>query len=284
MLFKLIARLPFSLLYRLADLVYLVSYYLVRYRRTVVYQNLQRVFPTKSHRQLVQLSKAFYRNLADVLIEAIKAYRMSEQDINRRVHITNPELLQPYFDKQQSVILLATHQCNWEWLLLASCTQLPFQHLDAVYKKLHAESAEHMMLSTRSRFGAKPIPTQNTIIEVMKRRQLTRILAMVADQSPARREEKFWAKWFNQDTAFAVGVEKIVKLTKYPVFFIGMRRIKRGYYEAFLEPLAEPPYSGQDEHQILTNYSQKLEQLVEANPSDWLWSYRKWKYKKSIYY
>ena len=66
---------------------------------------------------------------------------------------------------------------------------------------------------------------------------------------------------------------------KYPVVYINMRRIKRGYYELFFDEIAEPPFDG-EENYILANFAEKLEQDIRRNPSDWLWSHKRWKFKK----
>ena len=58
-----------------------------------------------------------------------------------------------------------------------------------------------------------------------------RAIAMVADQEPTTSEHKHWMRFLNRDTAFYMGAEEIARVTKYPVFFVGMRRTARGFYE-----------------------------------------------------
>jgi KDO2-lipid IV(A) lauroyltransferase len=63
------------------------------------------------------------------------------------------------------------------------------------------------------------------------------------------------------------------------VVFIGIRRIKRGYYELNFERIAEPPYFKKD-HAILDRYIARMEDQIRKSPSGWLWSHRRWKLKK----
>ncbi len=58
---------------------------------------------------------------------------------------------------------------------------------------------------------------------------------MVADQEPTTSEHKHWTRFLNRDTAFYMGAEEIARVTKYPAFFVGMKRVKRGYYELSLD-------------------------------------------------
>jgi KDO2-lipid IV(A) lauroyltransferase len=61
-----------------------------------------------------------------------------------------------------------------------------------------------------------------------------------------------------------------------------MQRLRRGYYEVSFTLLAEPPYARHDDT-IMARYVRSVEQQIRAAPADWLWSHRKWKYKKPLY-
>jgi KDO2-lipid IV(A) lauroyltransferase len=282
MIFKLLARLPLRALYVLADLLAFFGYHLDREHRKIVCENLARAFPHYGPQEIRHTAKRFYRNLADVIVEIIKATTISEQELARRVRLVNPELIERYVERRQAVILLAAHQCNWEWLLLACSIRLPLP-LDAVYKPLAVGKIDRLMFATRSRFQANPIAHDQAIVEIMRRRNALRGVAIIADQTPQRKAlEKYWTRWLGHDTAFVVGPAKIAKMTRYPVLFVGMKRVRRGYYEVFFKPLAEPPYEdGVD--QIMEPYTRELEQLIQDAPPDWLWSYKKWRYKKPLY-
>jgi len=65
-----------------------------------------------------------------------------------------------------------------------------------------------------------------------------------------------------------------------PVLYVAMRRIRRGYYSVHLSVLAEPPYDVGSDVLISERYARTLEQEILANPSDWLWLQKKWKYPK----
>src|SRR5258706_482334 len=116
----------------------------------------------------------------------------------------------------------------------------------------------------------------------MKRRGSARIFALVADQTPPREEEKHWTRFLSQDTAFFVGADKIARIVRAPVFFVGIARTSRGHYEAALQLLAEPPYSGEGTD-IIERYARAAEAHIAKYPAEWLWMYRKWKYKKPLY-
>ena len=79
-----------------------------------------------------------------------------------------------------------------------------------------------------------------------------------------------------------MGVDKLAKITKRPVVFVAVRRLRRGYYEATLEPIGTPPYERQD-LSLLERYAERTEALIREDPSAWLWSHKRWKSKKPLY-
>ena len=105
---------------------------------------------------------------------------------------------------------------------------------------------------------------------------------MVADQEPTTSEHKHWTRFLNRDTAFYMGPEEISRVTRFPVFFIEMRRQRRGYYEMAFLPLATP-----DERlkpgELTERYARLVEAQIRAAPPDWPWSHKRWKLKKSVY-
>ena len=71
-------------------------------------------------------------------------------------------------------------------------------------------------------------------------------------------------------------------MTKYPVFFIGMRRTARGFYEMNLSPLA-PGGETLATGQLTERYARLVEEQIRAAPPDWPWSHKRWRLKKSLY-
>lgn len=278
-IYRLMSKLPLWLLYRLSDLLYLLVYYLVPYRKKVVRMNLKKAFPHKTDAEITRIIKLFYRHFMDILVEIIKMPDLTEDDIKKRVVLNNPDLFQEYIDKKQSIMLVGAHQGNWEWLSLAYCVHLPFS-IYALYKPLHDKRVNDAMLSQRSRFGARLVDSHNISALRHCLKADLKAISFLADQTSVREDDKYWTRCLNQDTPFAFGLEKIAKLSQYPIIYFHMRRTpKRGFYTVDFEILKTPPHA-KEGHEILERYSQLFEKSIKADPYNWLWSNRKWKDKK----
>lgn len=281
LLLKLLSRLPLRVLYAITDVLYVLVYHVWRFRLQLTQLNLRNSFPDRTAQEISRIARQSYRNAFDMIAEVIKGANLSADDICRRMRIKNLDVLAPYLTASKPVVLLASHHCNWEWLLLAACVDLKVS-VDAVYKPLRVAGMDRFMLEARSRFGGHPIAVKDFLVEVLKRRDSARVIALVADQTPPHEEEKHWTHFLHQDTAFFVGADKIARITRSPVFFVGIARTSRGHYEATLQLLAQPPYAPEGSD-IIERYARVAEAHIMQYPADWLWMYRKWKYKKPLY-
>ncbi|HEV7714808.1 MAG TPA: lysophospholipid acyltransferase family protein, partial [Steroidobacteraceae bacterium] len=118
--------------------------------------------------------------------------------------------------------------------------------------------------------------------DIIKHGKDVRAIAMVADQEPTTSEHKHWTRFLNRETAFYMGAEEIARVTRYPVFFIAMRRVSRGHYVMTFKPVApggEKLVTGE----LTERYARLVEEQIRAAPPDWPWSHKRWRLKKSLY-
>jgi KDO2-lipid IV(A) lauroyltransferase len=233
-------------------------------------------FPEKSTHGISKIEKDFYVNLCDYAVETLKLLTISKEELGRRMIFTTPEIPESYKSNGQSLLILAAHQFNWEWLVTAACFNLPMQ-VDFVYQKVNSNLFDQISLACRTRFGAYAIKRDEVAREAVKRKNVIRAVATMADQYPGyARDKKFMATFLNQETVFFYGTNQLASLMQYPVLFYEIKKMKRGYYETRAIKLAEPPYE-KDSYQVIEKYINAVEKTIVENPSGWLWSHNRWK-------
>ncbi len=279
--FKLISRLPLSVLYFFADTMYGLLRFVVRYRWQVVLRNLQNAFPEKTPAEHRRLAGAFYRNLTDVVVETLKALTLSEEELRRRVTMHNASIFHEYVATgHHTVLVMTSHLCNWEWSSLRARLDTPAVDVDVVYKTLSSPFFDQLMREIRGRFGILPLPMQSLLRNMIRRRNEPRIIGLVADQAAEMPETAYWTLFLHQETDFFTGTEKLARQFNSPVVFMSMRRVRRGHYELTCERLAEPPYDALPPNAVIDRYVEKLEAAIRRQPADWLWSHNRWKHKR----
>ncbi len=279
------SRIPLFVWYPVASFLAFLAWRVIPYRRHVVEGNLRKSFPEWDDAMLERAIRDYYRGFADMLVEVVRSPRLTPDELTRRVRILNPEILRdvvaPLEGAGKPALLLAAHQANWEWMLLGLSAQIGVP-VDAAYKPLVDNWAEIEMRKLRARFGARMIPAQELLGDILKKRGAPRAIVMVADQEPVGSERKQWLRFLNRDTAFFLGAEEIARTTKYAAFFIRLRRTSRGHYEAEFVTLAgagEQLPAGE----FTARYARMVEEQIRSSPPDWPWSHKRWKLKKPLY-
>jgi Kdo2-lipid IVA lauroyltransferase/acyltransferase len=280
-LVRLVSRVPLRVLYVLATAVYFLAFHVTRYRDHVIAPQISNAFPSLTPAARREIHRQFIRNYCDVMVEILKGFTMRAGGLRARVRIGNAELARRHLDAGQTVMLVTSHLCNWEWLLHGVTLQLGYP-VDAAYKPLSDSAGERLMLGMRSRFGATLIPAKDLLAEVLRRRAIVRAIAINADQAPAASERHQWLTFLGQDTAFYIGAEQIARSMRLPMIYLSMRRVRRGFYEVTLRELwdgREAMASGE----LTARYAGACEADVRASPADWLWTYRRWRFPKPLY-
>ncbi|MBS2099769.1 lysophospholipid acyltransferase family protein [Carboxylicivirga linearis] len=268
--------LPMRVLYVFADFYYILIR-LVGYRRKVIEENLKYSFPEKSFKEIKKIRNKFYRHFCDLFVETTKIQTMSEAEMKKRVKYNNLEFIDKAYDEGKDVVAVMAHYNNWEWVpsINLHCKALGCD----VYRPLKNKQFDAYMLKLRERWGNKNFTMKATLKEVVKLKKANQrfILGLIADQSPGRKEIQYWTSFLNQNTPVLTGPEKIAKLTKSPVVYLDMQKVKRGYYEVNIVPMVEDSEVSSG-HEITDKYIQYLEQVIIKKPENWLWSHRRWKY------
>jgi KDO2-lipid IV(A) lauroyltransferase len=271
----LIALLPFSWLYRLSDLCFLLVYYVIRYRRKVVWSNLNFIFTNKTHDDLKQLNRNFYQYLCDLLLEQLKALTMSPSEAKQRCQLQNPALLQQLYDQGRHIILLTGHYGNWEWAGNSIALQTPYQ-MYAVYQPLSNPYFDGLLKRIRTRFNRKVV-AQTQALRTMLHYTVPSATALLADQAPPP-SQAYVIPFLNQPTYIAQGPEKLAKKLHHAVIYISTQRKKRGYYSLHASLISSHPNT--ELPTLITQaYTRNLEADIQQQPATWLWSHRRWKNK-----
>ena len=278
---RLVGWVPFGILYFVSDGVCFVLYRILRYRRRVVEENLRLAFPDLSEKEIKKLVRGSYKNLADIFVEGIKGFTLSDASYARRYRIVNTEILEKYKAEKKSAVFMPAHYGNWEWGTKATPPQLGFKNVIIIYNPLSNKPAARFFKKNR----AYPGLIMGSIYETMKLFRNYRddfsAFVMVSDQSPPPVAKKvYWVNFLGRETAFLRGAELFARQYEMPVFYSECRRVKRGYYELTLSLITENA-ALLPEGEITKRYANRLEKTIRKKPEDWLWSHRRWKLQKS---
>lgn len=274
-----ISYLPFWILFGISDLLYLLLRYVIKYRYNVITENLTYAFPEKSESEISSIRNKFYRHFCDMSFETIKAYSISEKELNKRIKFNQIDLFSKYHKKGRSLIFFGMHYNNWEWSSITAKEEL--HEVIFLFNSFRGNQAfERFMTHIRSRWGAKTVPvirSSRLILQFGKTKNPCAIWLGADQTAPAN--SKFWTTFLNREAPFFSGPEKIAQISNQPVFLHVTRKVKRGKYEVDFVPLFDKPKEVNSE-EILLTYVRKMEEVIREEPAYYLWSHRRWKHTR----
>ena len=279
---RILSVLPLRVLYAIASFVlYPLLYYVVHYRRSMVMSNIRYCFPEKSEAACKQMARQFYHHFADLCVEIIHAYRMSDEELRERVVFEGLDEAQAAFLQQKGGVFMLGHIGCWEWMAdVAKRLDRNRIHTNVIYLKLDNKSADCIMMQIREKRGCTPIEMHKLLREAVRLRKESskaEVYCMLADQKPSWRSLQFYTDFFGHNTPFLTGSEKIARKFAYPVYYADITMPSRGHYNIRLLPITTNAQCC-EEGFVSREYVKLLEANIIKQPSIWLWSHNRFKW------
>ncbi|MFK7969744.1 MAG: lysophospholipid acyltransferase family protein [Bacteroidia bacterium] len=275
----LLSILPFFIWYRISELLYLIIYWILGYRRKVVRSNISRAFPEKSLKEIKRIERRFYLHLCDLLIETIKGVSMGKGAIQKRMKLTNPEIVDAALQAPKGTIVIASHYGNFEWANAAMSIADENLPSYTIYHGIKNQYFERLMRRIRSKHGSVLIEKQQAFRAALRHLQSPGFMGFVSDQSPSRRQQLYFTRFMGIPTAVHEGASILAVGRAFPAIFADIQKIKRGYYTVTAVPIpVEAFVAGNDIHGFTDFHADLLEARISKEPAFWLWSHRRWKH------
>lgn len=275
--FYTLSLLPLRVHYVISTLLYFLLRYVFRYRLKVIRGNLATSFPEKSVTQLRQIECAYYRFFCDYLVESIKLLTISPEEIKRRLVFKGIEVVNQCVEEGQSCAVYLGHYCNWEWITSLPLWVTPKAQCGQIYHPIENKDFDQLFLRLRQRLGAVCIPMQDTLRKILEFRMARQpvVIGYISDQKPNWHNIHHWVNFLHHDTPVLTGTERIARKVNHAVFYMDVRCVRRGYYEAEFKLITREPQK-MKEFELTDIYYQHLEQSILRAPEFWLWSHNRW--------
>ena len=271
-----LSKLPFALLYKISDGLGWFIQHVFKYRKALVYRQLKDTHPQYDQEQLRATVRAFYRHFADIIIESIKLFSITDQDLRDRMEFEGHEQLDAYADTGESILVVGSHYLNWEYVATLCNDRLKHQCV-GIYTPLKNAFMDKKLQGSRSRFGIRLLPKKEVKAFFDEKKWNPPVAVFFgSDQSPSRNRMAFETDFLGLPTRVQYGVEKYAIEHRLPVFYFTMVRKKRGYYKAVFREITSHPDAF--EYGFIANgHVKALANQIREEPAYWLWSHNRWK-------
>lgn len=278
-LLKILAVLPFGLLYKISDLTYYIIRYVIRYRYDLVIGNLKRSFPEKS--DIGKTANDFYRHLSDCIFETIKLLYISDKQLDEHIKVVGSDLIEKLAEDGRSIILFLGHYGNWEWV------QAVIRHYSrpAINAEIYRPPKNQVMCRiierVRSRFDTIAIPQDRAVRHLLKMHQdgMQFVVGFISDQRPNSANLYHWTTFLNQDTAYPTGGEEIGSHLNAHFVYLSVEKICRGHYVMTFQEMQTDQYK-EEKFPYTLRFLQLMEESIRKEPAYWLWSHNRWEFDR----
>ncbi|MGF1558321.1 MAG: lysophospholipid acyltransferase family protein [Flavobacteriaceae bacterium] len=272
-----VSILPYRSFYVLSDFFFFLVYHVIGYRKNVVYDNLKLVFPEKSEVEIKTIHKNFFKHMCDMFMEMVKTMNLSKEEVKKRYHVTNIEVLLD-IEKDKSTLIVCSHYANWEWNV--SINNYVNSKGYAVYQKIANPYFDRWIRNVRARWNTTLITQQETVKTVVRNKQngIIGTFGMVSDQSPQAHRAQYWTEFMGIKVPVINGAETMARKLDLAVVFLKVSKVKRGFYKAELIPITTDA-KNTDEHEITDSFLRLAEQQIKERPEHYLWTHKRWKHR-----
>ena len=275
-----LSKLPLRFLYVIADVIYLNIFYIFKYRKKTVFNNLDLVFTEKSTVEKKKIAKGFYKHFADLFMETVKSISISEKEILKRYQYKNPELVTDLLAKGKSIAFVSAHQANWEWSV--NSPLVLNADVKGAYTSLGNPYFDKVVKKSREKFGFTCYPSAKTAKAILNdfKAKKQSIYLLISDQSPQLNNSLYWSEFLGIKVPIHVGAETLAKKFDLAVVYFATEKVKRGYYNTTFSTITEQPKNCET-YQITEKYLALTEQLIRKQPECYLWSHKRFKHRNS---
>ncbi|HCZ22291.1 MAG TPA: hypothetical protein DHU72_02185 [Rikenellaceae bacterium] len=265
---------------------------LARYRRDVVMTNLARSFPDKKYEELENICHRAYEHFGKLITETIWFGAGNFRDRIFKSHIveiTNPELINGLHDKGKSIFALASHSGNWE--LIGGYDHYSYQEplkfdekdICVVYRAMSSHAWDKFMrlnriaaLKDKKHYDGM-VETYSVLRYAIRNKDRQILYNFITDQHPYSPTSCVHVKDFlHQPTLSMDGAAALAHKFGAAAVYLGMKENPDGNYSITYTLIAEDS-SKMSVKEILDRYYELLENDIQEQPWNYLWTHKRWK-------
>ena len=263
------------------------------YRKAVVMENLTNSFPDKSPREIRAVARAFYRHLATIFTEMLWFGACRGEKGRERLHrshiveITNPEVLNRLYEGAGQLMILQAHTGNWE--LIGGIRNYSYgpplsitpEAFAVSYLRVRSPFWNEVMAQNRTApvadLGFTGYVEAGDILRyVLKHKGIPYGYSFITDQHPYNRLQHLSVDFMHQKTLTMTSAAALAVKLDMAVVFLRYRCRPGGGYTMTFVPLSEHA-GGDNPEDLMREYYRLLEEDLNAQPWNYLWSHKRWK-------
>jgi KDO2-lipid IV(A) lauroyltransferase len=270
--------LPVAVASRIAGGAGNLAFRVLSRRRALAVGNILSAGIADSPREARRIARASFRNFAHTIVGTFLLAGIKHKSLKEHFDIEIPPATQELFrDGKRGVILVSGHIGNWE---AAAIVTSFFKPLTVIQRPMNNPYIQRLLVSKRLRSAFatmdKHVANPHRLVTVLRSGG---VLAILPDQHAT--SGNIWIDFFGRPASTYVTPAVLHLLTRAPIVMCVCLNTPRPLHYAYT--LSEPMVfertkdRAADTEAITRILSRKLEEIIRANPEQYLWAHRRWR-------
>lgn len=276
-----ISLLGFTGIHFVAKGLSILSFDILRIRRSIILQNLDIVFSnTLTSHEKKQIARRSMASFFATLLEFFAAEKLFPK---AKINFINPQYVEECLQKNEGLYALCIHMSNWE--LLCHINAKTYRPVHVVVKAIGKGKVAQWVENLRSKIGFRLIDRKSALsatTQIFKAIEKKEIVGFIVDQKRPRGEHlPFFGKLASTNNS----LPKLYLRKKSPIIPAILKRKKAGEFDIIYFPefhmlenknLTYAELISENTKRI----NQQVEQMILQNPHEYFWMHNRWDLKK----
>lgn len=259
-----------------------LAYHIAPVRRTVVLENLNRVFGASlDQSQIKGIAQGFYGHFIRFFIEGFLFRFKTLKQRRAMIRVEGEEYVLKALEQNKGVLLLSGHFGNWEVATIGGIGnhQTYSGQFHFIRRPLKPPFINRMVVKRFERNGFGVIEKLGTIDEILELLEENHMIVFPFDQFTIRRfgvPSEFFGHRAHTFKSLAV----LAQFTGAPVIPSSSWREPDGTHVVHFDPPVEVVTTGRTRDIVSVNtkrFNQALERIILRHPEQWIWMHKRWK-------
>lgn len=252
-----------------------------RYRWAEAAEAVRQSLPDLSGPARRRLLLRMYRNLGRTAGEGMRLASGRGERLLEGARLTGTDRVDELLARGRGLLILCAHLGNWE--LLAARTARAGYPCAMVVKEVRNPRLNDWLLRSRTRYGNRVLPRQNSFRDCLRLLKGNGILGFMLDQNMIRTEGVF-VEFFGRPACTSPGLAYLSAQAGAPVIPVSCLRIAGGHEIRIGEPFEPPPDREPETIRAATQaYTRAIEEAIRRDPDQWTWIHRRWRTRPLAY-
>ena len=209
-LMEIISFFPYIFVIFFAKIIGVLMFYVAMHSKKVAF--LKQAFPEKSYLERRLIARRSMKSMLMTFAEFIKASRMSDEQILKRVKIEGRDIFDKALEEKKGVVVITGHIGNWEYI--ASYFGIKGYNPSVIVRPLDNPKLDAYMKSWREKRGVKCIARKGNLKDIFYTLRENKAVAFLCDQNYI---DGIYVDFFGEKCATAVGPIAVAMKTKAPI-------------------------------------------------------------------